>query len=165
MSQNSKCRLSLKNKSLREVKSSILILFQRKRTNFVTRQYPSFFTSFQRNVATSGLWNANILWTFSHVFYQHFETFWVRLDNIIVLDTNDVQTFSTISFTFRPLFSQISSKTRKSDFAKQKLSIEKRFTFFPTFAWGFRLDLPLRKNILTNSNSFCFFEKPRILPF
>ena len=48
-------------------------------------------------------------------------------DNIVVVDTDEFEVFSTISiisFTFRLLFFlMISFKTRKSDFAKQKLSI------------------------------------------
>ena len=52
------------------------------------------------------------------------------LDNNIVLNANKFQVFRTMSFPFRPFFPQISSQTRKSDFAKQKLSIKKRLTFF-----------------------------------
>ena len=55
-------------------------------------------------------------------------------DNIVVLDTNEFEVFPTISiisFTFRLLFFlKISFKTRKSDFAKQKLSILKKAHFF-----------------------------------
>ena len=64
-----------------------------------------------------------------------FETFFTALKtNIIVLNTNKFQVFPTISFPFRPFFSQISSQTRKSDFTKQKLSFEKDSLFFLTFA-------------------------------
>ena len=62
-------------------------------------------------------------------------------------------------FTFLLLISQISSKTRKSDFAKQKISSEKTLAFFSHIRHeGFPVDL-LRKNFLTHSKSFCFFKK------
>ena len=43
-------------------------------------------------------------------------------DNIVVLDSNEFQVFSTISLLFVHFFLRISSKTRKSDFLKEKLS-------------------------------------------
>ena len=86
-------------------------------------------------------------------------------DNIIVLNANNFQVFSTISFIFRLLFSQISSQTRKSDFAKQKLSIEKRFTFFPTFAMKAFLLIASEKNFLTFKILLFLWMYARILQF
>ena len=77
---------------------------------------------------------AKWLWKKPHVFYDEKDAdivfhFCVANfhDNIVVLDTDESEVFPTISiisFTFRLLFFlKISFKTRKSDFAKQKLSI------------------------------------------
>ena len=96
--------------------------------------------------------------TVLHFFVANFSV------DIIVFNTNEFQVFPTISFTFRPIFLQISSQTRKSDFAKQKLSIEKRLTFFPTFAMNVFM-LIEKKEFSNTLHIFCFFEFPMVLQF
>ena len=66
----------LKSKSIPKVYSSILKVFEPKFSIFSKQQYPSFSTSLQRNVATWGLWYANIFVDFfSCINDQHLETF------------------------------------------------------------------------------------------
>ena len=70
----------LKSKSIPKVNSSIFKVFEPKFSIFVQQQYPSFSTSLQRNVATWGLWYANIFVDFfSHSNDQHLETFCFHL--------------------------------------------------------------------------------------
>ena len=86
-----------------------------------------------------------------------FFTFFVTkfVGNDVVLDTSELKFFSRYHLLFVHFFLRISSKTRKSDFAKQILTIWKWFSFFPTFAQTF--PNPMKsKNFLNNSKSFSF---------
>ena len=124
--QNTKCWMSLRSKSIQGINSSILKVFEPKLSIFTKLQHASYSrilhimlifcckVTFEKSYMLHDEKDTNFVF---HFFVANF------LDNIVVLDTNAFQLFATISCTFRPFFLRISSKTRKSDFTKQKLSI------------------------------------------
>ena len=84
-------------------------------------------------------------------------------DNIIVLNTNKFQFFFTISFIFRLLFSQISSQTRKSDFAKQKLSLEKSLTFLTLLKSDIHFSAYVRNTVKHGSYNHGLYQGPGLI--
>ena len=163
--------MSLTSKSIQGMNSRIFRVFQPKLSIFTRHKHPSFsrilHIMFRFCCIVTFKKQPRVVWR-KRCQFRSFVLIGVNiLDNIIVLNTNKFQELShDIVPLFDHFFSQISSQTRKSDFAKQKLSFEKRFTFFPhNSPWMFFLLIAFWKNFLTHSKSFCFFQYPTIVQF
>ena len=124
--RNTKCWMSLRSKSIQGMNSSILKVFEPKFSIFTQLQHASY----SRILHIMLIFCCKVTFEKSYMLHDEKDTnfvfhFFVAkfLDNIVVLDTNAFQVFATISFTFRPFFSQNIFQNPQIRFHETKISI------------------------------------------